>query len=63
VKSRVTLSVYNTLGQEISSLVSEVQEAGYHELRYSAGNLSSGVYIYRLQAGSYVQSRRFVLIK
>jgi predicted GH43/DUF377 family glycosyl hydrolase len=63
VKSRVTLSVYNTLGQEISSMVCEVQGAGYHEIRYDAANLASGVYIYRLQAGSFVQSRRFILIK
>lgn len=57
------LSIFNTMGQEIATLVNEIQEAGYHETIFDASHLPSGVYIYRLQAGEYVESRKMLLLK
>jgi hypothetical protein len=48
--------VYNPLGQIISEVVNGEMEAGYHEVQFDAGNLASGVYLYRMQGGS-LQSR------
>jgi hypothetical protein len=62
-KSQVSLMVYNTLGQLVSQPVSGEQEAGYHEVRFDASGLSSGVYFYRLQAGSFVQTRKLLLLR
>jgi hypothetical protein len=62
-KSRLTLSVYNVLGQQVSILVQGEQESGYHEVRFDGSNLASGVYFYRLQAGTYVETRKFLLLK
>jgi len=60
---RVTLEVYNILGQRVATLFDEKQEAGYKTARWDAGSLSSGIYFYRLQAGGFVQTRRMVLLK
>ena len=62
-RSHVTLTVYNTLGQEVAQLVSSDIDAGYHEIRFNANNLASGVYFYRIQAGSYVETRKLLLIR
>ena len=66
--SRVKLSVYNMAGQRVRLLVDEAKPAGYHEItwdgRDQAGHLvGSGVYLYRLEAGSYVKTLRLVLVK
>jgi hypothetical protein len=58
----VTLSVYNTLGQKVADLVSETQDAGYHEVRFEGSGLSSGVYFYRIQAGSFVATKKLLMI-
>jgi hypothetical protein len=62
-RSRVTLSVFNTLGQVVTTLVDRVEDAGDHEVKFDGGNLASGVYIYRLQAGGDAVSRKFVMIR
>jgi len=59
----VRLSVFDLLGREVSVLVNEKREAGVHEVNFDAAHLSSGVYIYRLQAGNFVQSKKLVLVK
>jgi hypothetical protein len=61
-RSQVSLMVYNTLGQQVAQLVSGEQEAGYHEVRFDASGLSSGVYFYRLIAGEFVQTRKLLLL-
>ncbi len=61
--SFVTLKVYNILGREVATLVNEKREAGRYEAKFKASTLSSGVYFYRLQAGDYVSTKKFVLIK
>jgi hypothetical protein len=62
-KSRVLLTVYNTLGQHVATLVEGDQGAGYHEVRFDAAGLSSGVYFYRLQAGDFVSTKKLLLLK
>jgi hypothetical protein len=50
-KSGVQLTVFNTLGQQVTPLQNREQEAGYHEVKFDGNGLSSGVYFYRIQAG------------
>ena len=59
----VSLKVYSALGQVMGVLVDSREEAGYHQVRWNAGNLPTGVYFYRLQAGDFVESRRMILVK
>ena len=59
----VRLEVYNTLGQLVAKLVNGEEPAGYHEVRFDASNLASGMYVYRLQAGNVVQSRKLMLVR
>ena len=61
-RSHVTLTVYSTLGQQVTLLQNGEQEAGYHEVRFDGKNLSSGVYFYRIQAGEFVASKRLLLL-
>jgi hypothetical protein len=59
----VTLTVFNTLGQQVATLVQGEQEAGFHEAVFDASGLASGVYLYRLTAGSYVETRKLALVR
>lgn len=62
--SNVTLSVYNVLGQQVATLVNnQAMAAGSYDYNFDASKLSSGMYIYRLQAGSYSATRTMTLIK
>ena len=61
--SQVNLSVFDLLGREVSVLVNERSEAGVHEVTFDGSNLASGVYFYRLQAGTYVETRKLLLLK
>ena len=62
-RSHVTLSVYNTLGQQVAALINENQESGNHEVRFDGSGLASGVYFYRIQAGDFVQTKRLILLR
>ena len=59
----VTLEVYNMLGQKVAQLVNGTQNAGSHTIQFDASALSSGVYIYQLKSGSYLETRKMMLIK
>jgi photosystem II stability/assembly factor-like uncharacterized protein len=61
--SHVTLKVYNLLGQEVSTLVNDVLGAGYTSVEFDASSLPSGLYIYRITAGTYSQSKKLMLAK
>lgn len=62
-RSHVLLTVYTTLGQQVAVLQNEEQEAGYYEVRFDGSGLSSGVYFYRIEAGSYVQTRTLMVLR
>ena len=77
-RSHVTLTVFNTLGQQVALLQDDEQEAGYHEVKLDGSGLSSGVYFYRLEvrpldsaigrdsksgAGSFVETCKLLLIR
>jgi hypothetical protein len=61
--STVKLTVFNILGQEIKTLVNEFNESGIHTLNFNASELNSGIYIYKIEAGTYTQSRKMMLVK
>ncbi len=63
LRSHVLLTVYNTLGQQVAQLVNGDMEAGYHEVKFDGSHLASGVYLYRMRAGSYVETRKLLLMK
>jgi photosystem II stability/assembly factor-like uncharacterized protein len=59
----VILKVYDVLGREVSILVNEVKEPGRHEVVWNAQGMASGMYLYRLQAGGFVQTRKMLLLR
>lgn len=59
----VTLKVYDILGNEIATLLNEEKPQGKYELNFNASSLASGVYIYKLQAGDFVSSKKMILLK
>jgi len=61
--ARVKLVVFNTLGQEVKTLINEYQPAGYKTVQFDANDLPSGVYMYRLEAGAYRAVKKFMLIR
>jgi len=63
VSSDVTLEVFDMLGRRVAVLVDDALSAGRHEIQFDASGLSSGVYIYRLRANEFVQTRQMVLVK
>ncbi len=58
-----TIKVYDVLGNEVATLVDEYREAGRYEVEFDGSNLASGMYLYRLQAGSFIETRKMILIK
>ena len=63
VRSNVTLSIFNVLGQEVSTPVNEMKDAGTYEVTFGTANLSSGVYFYTLRGENFVQTKRMILAK
>ncbi|MCJ7552905.1 MAG: T9SS type A sorting domain-containing protein, partial [Ignavibacteriaceae bacterium] len=61
--SKVIIKVFDILGTEIETLVNEEKAVGTYELNWNAANLPSGVYFYRLQVSSFVQTRKMILLR
>ncbi len=59
----VTLKVYDILGNEVATLANEVKSEGIHSVNFNASGLSSGVYLYKIQAGSFIQTKKMTLMK
>lgn len=63
VASHVVIKVYDVLGREVSTVINETKAAGYYSVNFNASALSSGIYFYRVIAGSYARTKQMVLIK
>jgi hypothetical protein len=63
VSSHQTLKVYDVLGNEVATLVDEYRNAGSYEINFDASGISSGVYIYKLTAGSFVETKKMILLR
>jgi hypothetical protein len=59
----VTLKVFNILGEEVTTLVSDRLFTGSYSYEWDASNLANGVYLYRLQAGDYIETRKMVVMR
>jgi hypothetical protein len=55
--------VFDVLGNEVATLVNEPQQSGTYEVEFNADKLSSGVYYYRLRSGSFVETKKMILMK
>ncbi len=58
-----TLKIYDVLGNEIATLVNEELPSGEYEVEFDARGLTSGIYFYQLRAGSFIQTKKMLLIK
>ncbi len=61
--SHVTLKVFDLLGKEVALLVDEEQKVGFRSIVFNAGNLASGIYFYRMEAGGFVATRKLLLLR
>ena len=66
--SLVNITVYNLLGKQIKTLINKTQDAGYKSITWDATNdygkpVSAGIYLYRIQAGKYISTKKMVLLK
>jgi hypothetical protein len=61
--SKVSLALFNLLGEEVATLVNEGKSAGNYIVEFNAVNLPSGIYFYRLQAGDYIETKKMMLMK
>jgi len=61
--AHVRLSVFDLLGRKLSTLLDEKREAGHHAIQFDGSRISSGVLFYRLEAGTYTQTRRMILLR
>ena len=59
----VKLKVYDVLGNEITTLVNEEKPIGNYEIEYNAFSLQSGVYFYQLKAGSFIETKKMIVLK
>ena len=64
----VNITIYDMLGREVKTLINQAQDAGYRSLIWDATNdygkpVSAGIYLYQIQAGEYMQTKKMVLLK
>jgi len=59
----VTLKVYDLLGKEVATLVNESKNAGYYNVNFDASKLTSGIYIYTIQANNFIKSNKMLLLR
>jgi hypothetical protein len=61
--TQVRLSVYDLMGREVSVLVNQRRDAGVHQVQFDGSNFASGVYFYRIEAGSFLQTRKLLILR
>lgn len=62
-ETKVILKVYDVLGKEISTIVNQKLEPGYYKYEWDASRFASGVYFYRIEAGSFVNIKKMMILK
>jgi hypothetical protein len=60
---KVTLKIFDILGNEVATLVNEEKESGYHEVDFNASKIASGVYIYRLMSGKFILTKKMMVLR
>jgi hypothetical protein len=60
---QVKIEVYNTIGERVAILIDSYLPAGYHQVQFDGQDLSSGVYLYRIQAGAFHDVKKMILIR
>ncbi len=63
VSGHVTLKIFNTLGQEVATLVDGMQDAGFKSIQWNAGEMPSGVYMYQIISGEFTQTKKMLLLR
>lgn len=61
--SEVTLTIFSMLGEKVAEILNTSLEAGYHKVEFDASNLPSSIYLYKIQAGKFIQTKKMILIK
>ena len=61
--SHVTIKIYNILGREVAALIDEEYQPGQYKVVFEAGQLASGLYVYRIQAGDFLETKKLMLLK
>jgi len=61
--SHVSLVVYDVLGNQVATVVNEIKPAGNYSVNFTATNLASGIYFYKIKAGNYVQTKKLIILK
>ena len=59
----VKLIVFNTIGEEVQELVNEFKSAGNYEINFDASRLTSGIYFYKMKAGTFIKTKKMLLLK
>ena len=59
----ITLKIYDVLGIEVATLVNEEKKAGIYEVEFKATSITSGIYFYKLQAGSFAETKKMIILK
>jgi flagellar hook assembly protein FlgD len=63
ITNYVDLSIYNTLGQKVATLVNKQQQTGYHQIEWDASSFPSGIYYYIIRIGDFIDVKKMVLVK
>ena len=59
----IRLTLFNPIGQEVKTIVNEYKESGTHTINFDGSELNSGMYIYKLESGSFIQTKKMILLK
>ena len=62
-EGNVKLTVFNSLGSKVATILDEYKPAGNYSVQFNAGNLASGIYLYRLESGNYSSAKKFIMMK
>jgi hypothetical protein len=61
--NNVEIKVFDILGREVATLLNEQKQAGIHSVEFNAGNLSSGIYFYKIVSGNYSEMKKMILLR